>query len=140
MKENIGKLLLFMKKTKIKFDEELTEVAKKMNISKPEADVLLFLSANEQFNRGCDMVEIRGFSKSYVSKGVGKLLQKKYISFKTDAKDRRYQHIILNESAKPLIQELKIVEKRVFNKLWEDITEEEKKIFFSVIEKMTQNI
>ena len=43
MKENIGKLLLFMKKTKIKFDEEITNIAKKMDISKPEADVLLFL-------------------------------------------------------------------------------------------------
>ena len=99
MKENIGKIMLFMKKTKIKFDEEITNVARKVGISKPEADVLLFLSNNSELNRGCDMVEIRGFSKAYVSKGVGKLLQKGYISFETDTKDRRYQHIIVNDSA-----------------------------------------
>ena len=86
------------------------------------------------------MVEIRGFSKAYVSNGVGKLLQKNYISFETDAKDRRYQHIILNESAKPIIHELKKVEKRVFNKLCEGITDSEKKTFYSIIEKMTKNI
>ena len=140
MKENIGKLLLFMKKTKIKFDEEITNIAKKMDISKPEADVLLFLSNNREYDRGCDMVEIRGFSKAYVSNGVGKLLQKNYISFETDAKDRRYQHIILNEYAKTIINEIKKVEKRVFNKLWKGITDSEKKTFYSVIEKMTKNI
>ena len=140
MKENIGKIMLFMKKTKIKFDEEITNIARKVGISKPEADVLLFLSNNSELNRGCDMVEIRGFSKAYVSKGVGKLLQKGYISFKTDAKDRRYQHIIVNDSAKPIIHELKAVEKRVFKKLWEGITDNEKKMFYSVIEKMTKNI
>ena len=39
MKENIGKIMLFMKKTKIKFDEEITNVARKVGISKPEADI-----------------------------------------------------------------------------------------------------
>ena len=140
MKENVGKLMLFMKKTKINFDEENKKIAKKMGISRPEADVLLFLSVNSELNRGCDMVEIRGFSKAYVSKGVGKLLQKGYISFETDAKDRRYQHIIVNDVAKPIIRELKVAEKRVFKNLWEGITDEEKNTFYSVIEKMTKNI
>ena len=86
------------------------------------------------------MVEIRCFSKAYVSKGVKKLLQKGYISFETDAKDRRYQHIIVNDVAKPIIRELKVAEKRVFKNLWEGITDEEKNTFYSVIEKMTKNI
>ena len=43
----------------------LIHISSKMGISKPEADVLLFLSNNSELNRGCDMVEIRGFSKAY---------------------------------------------------------------------------
>ncbi len=67
-------------------------------------------------------------------------MNKGYISFEKDVKDRRYQHIILNESSKPIIDELKKVEKKVFKNLWEGITDEEKKTFYSVIEKMTKNV
>ena len=140
MKESIGKLMIFMKKTKVNFEKEILNTATNLGISKPEADVLLFLSNNIGCNRGCDMVEIRGFSKSYVSKAVGKLLSKGYISFEQDENDRRYQHIILNDSSKPLIEELSKVEKRVFKNLWIGITEEEKKTFYSVIEKKVNNI
>lgn len=44
MKESIGKLLTFMKKTKISFEKEILNSASKLGISKPEADILLFLS------------------------------------------------------------------------------------------------
>ena len=115
MKESISKLMIFMKKTKISFDAEIELTATKLGISKSEADVLLFLSNNINYNRGCDIVEIRGFSKAYVSKAVGKLLNKGYISFKQDANDRRYQHIILNDSSKPLIIELNKVENNLFS-------------------------
>ncbi len=140
MKESISKLMIFMKKTKISFDAEIELTATKLGISKSEADVLLFLSNNINYNRGCDIVEIRGFSKAYVSKAVGKLLNKGYISFKQDANDRRYQHIILNDSSKPLIIELNKVEKKVFKNLWHGINEDEKKTFYLVIEKMIKNI
>lgn len=140
MKDSIGKLMVFMKKTKDKVDIEISKVATKMGISKQEAEVLLFLSNNSKLDRGCDMVEIRGFSKAYVSKALGKLLQRGYISFETDAKDRRYQHIIINESAINIIHELKKIEKIVFKNLWQGITDEERKTFYSVIEKMTNNV
>lgn len=140
MKESIGKLLSFMKKTKISFEKEILITASKLGISKSEADILLFLSNDIKYNRGCDIVEFRGFSKAYVSKAVGRLLNKGYISFEKDVKDRRYQHIILNESSKPIIDELKKVEKKVFRSLWKGITDEEKKTFYLVIEKMTKNV
>ena len=140
MKESIGKLLSFMKKTKISFEKEILITASKLGISKSEADILLFLSNDIKYNRGCVRVEFRGFSKAYVSKAVGRLLDKGYISFEKDVKDRRYQHIILNESSKPIIDELKKVEKKVFKSLWKGITDEEKKTFYLVIEKMTKNV
>lgn len=140
MKDSVSKLMVFMKKTKDKVDIEISKVANNIGISKQEAEVLLFLSNNSKLDRGCDMVEIRGFSKAYVSKAVGKLLKKGHISFETDEKDRRYQHIIINESAIKIIHELKKIEKIVFRNLWQGITDEERKTFYSVIEKMTNNI
>ena len=39
-----------------------------------------------------------------------------------------------------IIDELKKVEKKVFKSLWKGITDEEKKTFYLVIEKMTKNV
>ncbi len=140
MKDDTDKIMLFLKKNKIAFDFELEKVATNNKISKQEAQVLLFLSHNYKTNRGCDIVEFRGFSKAFVSKAVKKLLERGYITFENDAKDRRYQHIIVNASAKNIIAELKQAEERVLQKLWNGISVKEKENFYAVIDKMIKNL
>ena len=97
--KNINKVFFYFKKIKDSCDDEIESIAKNLKLTKPEVDILIFLVNNKE-NRGCDICDFRGFSKSYVSKAVNKLLKRGYITIKQDEKDKRYQHIIINAKAK----------------------------------------
>ena len=41
-----------------------SKAAKECNLTKPEADILLFIKNNPEFNTAKDIVKLRGFSKA----------------------------------------------------------------------------
>ena len=56
MKENIGKIMLFMKKTKIKFDEEITNVSQ-TNARRIDLTVdIEYGTSNEKIDRACEIL------------------------------------------------------------------------------------
>ncbi len=138
--KNIAKILYIAKKGREGYDHAIEQCAKKLGISKQEVDVLLFLEYHESCDRACDMVEDRGFSKAYVSKAISRLIEKGLVSVETDKKDRRYQHVILNEESKKIISDMKCIEQEASQKLMEGVSKEELKNFMNVIEKMVSNI
>lgn len=71
------------------YTKKILEVASKYNMNKVEVDILLFLNNNPQYDTAKDIVEVRGIAKSYVSKSIDKLVEKKLLSLNVDKKDRR---------------------------------------------------
>lgn len=137
--KNINKVFFYFKKIKDSCDDEIDSIAKNLKLTKPEVDILIFLVNNKE-NRGCDICDFRGFSKSYVSKAVNKLLKRGYITIKQDEKDKRYQHIIINAKAKKTIKIINNNQKEIINRMFKGISEEELNNFKLVINKISQNL
>ena len=137
--KNINKVFFYFKKIKDSCDDEIESIAKNLKLTKPEVDILIFLVNNKE-NRGCDICDFRGFSKSYVSKAVNKLLKRGYITIKQDEKDKRYQHIIINTKAKKTIKIINNNQKEIINRMFKGISEEELNNFKLVINKISQNL
>ncbi len=139
MKDNVSELLYFFKKIKDEYDKKIEEAALEIALTKPEADLLLFLSNNPSYNTARDAVVYRGFSKAYVSKALNSLYKKNYISLKQDVVDKRYQHIFINENIINKVKILQNIQEKVFKEHTKNITEEEKKLFIEIINKMFKN-
>ena len=132
--------LVCFKKIKEYIDSEIDACAKEIGITKPEADVLIAVTFNENINQGRDVAKLKGFSKSYVSKAVAKLLDRGFISLVLDESDHRCQHIIINAKANEIIAKLQEKHKYVTDKLSKGITDEERETVTSVIKKIKNNI
>lgn len=122
------------------YNEKILEVASSLNISKVEADVLLFFYNNPNFNNAKDVVLERKISKSYVSKAINKLLNKGYISLSVDEEDKRYQKLTLNDSVKDIVNELVLAQENILKSFINGVSCDELNVFLSVIKKIENNI
>lgn len=138
--KNISDLLYFSKKARDNYDKKIEETAKEIGLTKQEADMLLFLVNNPKYNTARDAVNYRGFSKAYVSKALTLLYEKNYILLQKDVVDKRYQHVFIRDNAINKVKILQNTQEEVFNSYMKSITEEEKKIFSQIINKMIKNM
>lgn len=116
-----------------------TAAAKACGLSKPEADVLLFLGNHPQYHTAKDIVENRGFSKAYISKAADSLLKKELLDIKVNNKDRRFQQLYVTEKAKESIEQLQQMQQIFINQLTEGIPQEELEIYMKVMEQFSKN-
>lgn len=141
MKDKINsEMLSFAKLSKDLYDMLIEKSAKKCGISKQEADVLLFFANNLEFNKACDAVVYRGFSKAYVSKALNALVKRNFIEIKNDTFDKRYQRIIVCDNAKETLAVLRCTQCEYFSLLKEGISSEDFLVHIEVVEKMKENI
>ena len=121
------------------FAETISECASDCNITKPEADILLFFANNPEFSNAVDAVRCRGFSKAYVSKALSLLQKRNFITIKPSSSDRRYQQIVINPPAQKTVKKLQKCQRDFFSSLKEGIPDDEFHTFLNVIDKMLDN-
>lgn len=136
----IMKSLIVGKYIHEKYTEMISNCAKKFNISKCEADILLFFYNNKKYCNAKDVVKLRHVSKSYVSKAISMLLKKGYIKIIPDDKDKRYQEIVVDDSAIKIVRYLKSIQLEFKKSLRKNINENDEKIFFKVLDQIENNI
>ena len=122
------------------YTKKILEVASKYNMNKVEVDILLFLNNNPQYDTAKDIAELRGIAKSYVSKSIDKLVEKKLLSLNVDKKDRRIIHLKVESSANTVIKEALEAQKNYVDTVYNGISKEEKDILKPIIYKMIKNI
>ena len=76
----------------------ITAAAEEQGLTKPEADVLLFLANNPGRDTARDVAELRGLPKSQVSGAVELLAARGLLRRLPDQADRRVVHLILRVS------------------------------------------
>lgn len=140
MKFDTNKYLMFQKNSSEFYLKEQLKVIDGTDITKPEADVLVFLANHSFHNTAADIVKYRGFSKAYVSKAVELLVSKKYILSKVDREDRRYIRLFLEDKSKVLVRKLIGVQERFGEILFKDIDVEDKNLFFRIFNDMIDNL
>ena len=122
------------------YTKKILEVANKYNMNKVEVDILLFLNNNPQYDTAKDIVEVRGIAKSYVSKSIDKLVEKKLLSLNVDKKDRRIVHLKVESSANTVIKEALEAQKKYVDTLYNGISKEEKDVLKTIMDKIIKNI
>lgn len=122
------------------YNKSFLHVLKEVQLSKSEADVLLFLYNNKSLDTARDIVEHRSLSKSLVSKSVESLLGKGFLSSATDHRDKRRIHLKIEPLAIPIVKTLRSVQKRATDILSHGITISEAKVLIRVLNKIQRNV
>lgn len=139
MSQSSISILYFIKQTIDLYNKYMTRVAEECEISKPEADILLFLANNPEFDTAKDVVEHRGFSKGFVSKAIDMLAERSLISITVDKFDRRYQHIVINKKAEETVKLLQYRQKDYLDKIMNNIDNNDIEKFLNIFKDITEN-
>ena len=140
MNKEVLNIMKITKYASENFDRIICAEAKKLGISKCEADVLLFFYENPEFNNAKDAVFKNHVSKAYVSKAISLLLKKNLINIYIDELDKRYQKIKINDKAIPIINSLINTQQKAIDYFIRDIEKEDFKIFLKVINSIENKI
>lgn len=135
----INKILYNMKYVGDLYYKLSSKAAEECNLTKPEADILIFIKNNPEYNTATDIVKLRGFSKAYVSKAVEPLLEKQLIKIEVDKDDRRCQHLSLTEKAEPLVDILLKMQNNFIDIITEGIAKEDIRTYIEVMDKILVN-
>ena len=117
-------------KINIEFPRKLLEVyndackplCKKLKLPQTAFDILMFLGNNPQYQTARDIVKIRNI-KANLIKG-----------------DRRKTKLIITEKAHPVIKEGQQLQQGFVDQLFDNTTQEDKKIFIHVMKNMDKNL
>lgn len=133
---DILKLLYRLKKLYAQLCRETMDM---YDLTRSELDILLFLYNHPEYDKAKDLVIHRSITKSHVSSGIDRLVEKGLIKSVQDVHDRRVFHLILMEDSKKIIEDgLRIRDK--FNEiLFSNISEEEKELFKKIIDQIYEN-
>ena len=132
--------LIFNWKLKKMYEKMFYQLTEELQLTQNEIDVLLFLNNNSPLDTARDIARYRAMSKSMISKSVDSLYRKGFLSYETDETDKRCIHLKIEPVAIPIVEKLYKVQKRFFDTLTYNITEEEYKAMETVLNKMYENI
>jgi DNA-binding MarR family transcriptional regulator len=122
------------------YEREFDWVMKKYNLKKIEIEILYFISQCGEHNTAKDIAKVQYISKAHISNSIEDLSNKKYISVLGDSTDRRYFHLSVTESARPVIEDIEKVREHLLSILFHNITEEESELMIRISKKIVDNI
>lgn len=138
--ENNFEILLSGQQFKKLYEKQICPILKKYNLTKIEIEILLFLQQNRLYDTAKDIVELKSYTKSHVSKATDSLMKNGYLIRKLDEHDRRSIHLQVAQKAQPIVKEALQLRSSLFALLYKDITNEEKKVLEQIAGKMAVNI
>jgi MarR family transcriptional regulator for hemolysin len=115
-------------------------ILEKYALSLIDVRVLLFLSEHGSHNTAKDIVRGHCIAKSYVSKSIDKLIEKGFLERKHLQDDRRYVHLLIKEEALPVIEATQQQRKKMVQKLFDGISEEQLETLSELAQKISHNI
>ena len=122
------------------YEYNLLPVMQKYDLLKIEIDVLMFLYNNPDYDRAKDIVSKRGIAKSHVSKAIDLLYKKGYLDIQIDHKDKRVNHLIILDKAKPIIMDGLACQKNFYDVFFKNLSVEEIEMLKTIFVKMNENV
>lgn len=138
--EQINGFLRLQKKVISRYDRCMAAEAERAGLTKPEADVLLFLSNNPQYNTARDVARYRGFSKTYVSRALEQLMARGLVAAETSEADRRLQYLHPTARSAIMVRALRRAQAEFFSRLCEGVTAEEATVLHRLFTRMEDNL
>ncbi|MGI5958608.1 MAG: MarR family winged helix-turn-helix transcriptional regulator [Massiliimalia sp.] len=137
---DIGLLLQVNKRGNKLYNKEISRVADRHGLTKTELDILLFLYRHPEYDTAREIVEVRGITKSYVSKAVDSLVKSAFLQAVADRDDRRLYHLILCPKSQPALNEAKRVQEQYFHAVMEGVSIEEQTQMEQIFRRILDNI
>ena len=138
--EQICQFLRLQKQLGDQYDEWIARAGKRLGLSKPEADVLLFLVNNPQYNTARDVVANRALSKTYVSKAVEQLSERGFLRTEISDADRRLQFLRLLPAAAGQVQALRRYQMEFFQRLTDGLSPEDSAFLGRLFQRVQMNL
>ena len=95
---------------------------------------------NPQYQTARDIVKIRNIKANLISINVEKLVKEGYLRREEIKGDRRKTKLIITEKAHPVIKEGQQLQQGFVDQLFDNTTQEDKKIFIHVMKNMDKNL
>ena len=105
-----------------------------------EADILLFLANNPQWDTARDIVEHRHLAKSHVSVGIDRLAERGYLERFVLPGNRKTLHLRLLPPARPAVEEGRALQERYGQLLLEGLAEEETRQLRYLLCRVAENV
>lgn len=118
----------------------LLPVCSKYGLSQIEADILLFLKNNPQYNTATDIAAVRGLAKPNISTALERLRSRCILSVERDSFSRRTNRITLLEEGRRIAEELGICQADYFAGMLEGIPDETIQTVCDFFRQTNQNI
>lgn len=122
------------------YQEIFNPVIEKHSLTQMEADIILFLANNPQYDTASEIVAIRRLTKSHVSSSIEKLAQKGLLERNHDEANKKLIHLKLLPAAQPVVEEGRQCQKTFMNILSDGIPEQDLQTASRVLTKMISNI
>ena len=122
------------------YNKHLGEVSDSYGLNRMEINVLLFLYNNPGYDTASDIVELRSFPKSNVSKAVDALTGRGYLEGITDKEDRRIIHLRICPPALEAVKAARERQEDFLRFIYRGIKKEEKKVVDHVLSVISHNL
>ncbi len=133
--------ILFITRGITKLYEQYLEDFRRTNkLSQVELTIISFLYNNPEMDTASDIVEMRMLQKGNVSQGVESLINRGLLRRNPDSNDRRRNHLSLTDDAIPLVEEIELQNKRLFNHIFSGFSKEEHELYTNLNERIYFNV
>lgn len=124
-----------------RFQEKfLGPIAEKYGLSVLELRLLRFLDTHRCLDTAGDIIKVRHWTKSHVSKAIENLIERGYLCRQTDGQDRRKVHLMVQPKADPLLEQIRAEYQQMSGIVLEGIEEDELQVVAQVARKISDNI
>lgn len=138
------KIILMFSDIARKIKSNMDFLLKEYNLTACQNSVLVFIDTQQElYNKKVVQKDIEnefGIKGSSVNSILGYLQEKQFVEKQNSVNDKRKKYIVLKEKTKALLARGKAVINSIKEKLLTNISEEDKKNFFNVLEKMQDNL
>ncbi|WP_428911490.1 MarR family winged helix-turn-helix transcriptional regulator [Niallia sp. Krafla_26] len=138
--ENNLETLLNSQQYKKLYERMLLPISQKYHVTKIEIEILLFLHRNQSHDTAKDIVELKSYTKSHVSKAIDLLIKSEYIIGRLDTHDRRSVHLKLAPKAQMIVEEAMDMRHQFFDTLYKGLSHEEIQVMNHLVKKIVSNI
>ena len=105
-----------------------------------EADILLFLANNPEYDTARDIVEIRHLAKSHVSMGVDSLAERGFLQRLRLDGNRKTIHLRLTDAALPIVEQGRAIQHTYAGLIFDGFSEAERQELFRLLDQVSNNV
>ena len=115
-------------------------LCREMGLPQTAFDILMFLGNNPMYKTASEIVEIRHIKANLVSVHVDRLVRDGYLTRRPVAGDRRKTELLCTGKARPVIARGQQLQRGFFERLFADMTPEERRAFSAAMVSIEKNL